>query len=40
MDALLIVGVIGLIVLVMRRWDQKNALPAQRERRDSSRLPW
>jgi hypothetical protein len=40
MDALLIVGVVGLIILALKRWDQRAALPAHRQRRDAGRLPW
>jgi hypothetical protein len=40
MDALLIVGVVGLIILVLKRWDERSTLPAQRQRRDVPRLPW
>ncbi len=40
MDALLIVGVVGLIILVLKRWDQRSGLATHRERRDAGRLPW
>jgi len=40
MDTLLIVGVIALVVLGMRRWEAKTALPAQRERGDLRRPNW
>ena len=40
MDALLIVGVVGLIILVLKRWDQREELAANRQRRDVGRLPW
>jgi len=40
MDALLIVGVVGLIILVLKRWDQREGLAAHRQRRDAGRLPW
>ena len=40
MDALLIVGVVGLIILVLKRWDRREELAAHRQRRNVGRLPW